>query len=138
MKKLYSDGMGTFLNVAKCCDDDNFVTFKIEEEQEDNTYKDVNISLYKDEVKDLIKDLETLIDLNTENKPKTTPYIVSVSYFPMVFGKDEVFKLKTTMSKEEIYSKVLKKKESENEHFEVTVLVETVEEYLEDIEYKEI
>lgn len=61
MEKSYSDGMGTFLKVDKCYDDDNFVTLEIEEEQHDDTYLSVNISLYKDDVKCLIKTLQELI-----------------------------------------------------------------------------
>lgn len=136
MKKRYSDGMGTFLNVDKCCDDDNFVTLEIEEEQADDTYIDVNISLYKDEVKDLINHLNTLIEKNTEDESKLTEYIVKVNYYPIVVGKNELFKVRTTLSKDELHDKILK--QLDNEYYEIYVLIETIEEYLKDIEILEI
>lgn len=62
MRKLYSDGMGGFLYIDKCKDDDNFINLRIEEEQEDGSYNNVDISLYKDEVGKLIKELDLLIN----------------------------------------------------------------------------
>ena len=59
--------MGTFLNVNKCCDDDNFVTFKIEEEQADGSYANVNIDIYKDGVNGLVEDLNCVINNNKDN-----------------------------------------------------------------------
>ena len=57
MKKLYSDGQGTFLQIDKCEDDSNFVNLKIEEEQHDGSYLNTIISLYKDDIKCLAEDL---------------------------------------------------------------------------------
>lgn len=133
MSNLYSDGQGGFLYFDKCKDDENFIDLKIEEEQEDNSYISVNISLYKDDIKDFAKELGTLAEGEIHNKTKVSEYIVTVSYFPIVVGKNEIFKISTELTKEEIYHKILKEKELENEFYEVDVLVETIEEYLKDI-----
>lgn len=65
-------------------------------------------------------------------------FMVSVSYFPMVFGKDSVTRIKTDKSKEEVKSIILKREESKNMHFEVSVVVETVDEYLAEFEIVEL
>lgn len=138
MKKSYSDGMGTFLNVDRCCDDDNFVTLEIEEEQADDSYINVNINLHKEDIKDLVEDLNCLIDNKKDVKLEMREYIVAVDYYPIVIDKSELFKVKTTMNKEELHDKILKQKESENEHYEVHVTVITVDEYLKNIDTLEI
>ena len=61
MNKFYTDCIGGFLYIDKCKGDDNFINLKIEEEQEDFSYTSINISLHKEEIKYLIKDLQALI-----------------------------------------------------------------------------
>lgn len=62
MSKLYSDGMGGFLYIDRSKDDENFINLRIEEEQEDDSYTKINISLHKSDVKNLIEELESLIN----------------------------------------------------------------------------
>lgn len=65
-------------------------------------------------------------------------YIVTVEYWPIVLGKNEIFKVETELTKEEVENKVLKEREEGNNGFEVYVNVETIDEYLSDIETEEI
>ena len=65
-------------------------------------------------------------------------YIVTVNYFPLIWGKDKVFRVKTKLSKDDIYNKIKSEELDENLGFDIYVDVETIDEYLEDIEIKEI
>lgn len=66
-------------------------------------------------------------------------FIVTVSYLPMVYRKDKVFRVKTELSKKETKSKIEETEWEKNPLFDrIYVLVETLEEYLEDIEIREI
>lgn len=66
-------------------------------------------------------------------------YIVQVDYFPMVHGKDKLFRIKTDMSKDEVEAKIREKEEKENPYFDkIYVTIETIDEYLSDIELVDI
>lgn len=60
----YSDGMGGFLYIDRCKDDDDFIDIRLEDEQEDGSYIKVNTSLHKDDIKSLIEELKSLINSN--------------------------------------------------------------------------
>lgn len=65
-------------------------------------------------------------------------FIVTVEYFPLVMGKDKRFKVDTELSKKEVEELITKKELEHNEYYEVYVIVETIEEYLADIEIVDI
>lgn len=62
---LVSDGMGGFIYVNKDIDDENFINIKMDLEHEDDYghmyYKTMQLSLYKDDVKELIDHLIKLL-----------------------------------------------------------------------------
>lgn len=58
MSKIYSDDQGCFLYVDKY--EDDFISFRIEEEQEDNSYVKATLSLHKSDIEDLIIKLRKL------------------------------------------------------------------------------
>ena len=60
MSKIYSDGQGCFLYVDKDEDDDDFISFRIEEEQADDSYIKAELSLHKSDIEDLIIELRKL------------------------------------------------------------------------------
>ena len=57
----HSDGMGTFLFAEKDEEDENFLLFTIEEEDEDNNYNNKIIGLHKNDVRELIKELNDMM-----------------------------------------------------------------------------
>lgn len=59
MSKIYSDGQGCFLYIDKH-DDDDFISFRIEEEQEDSSYLKASLSLHKSDIENLIIELRKL------------------------------------------------------------------------------
>lgn len=66
-------------------------------------------------------------------------FIVSIDFYPMVFGKNKTFRVVTELSKEEVDEIISKKARKENPYFDsIFVCVETVEEYLSDIKIEEI
>lgn len=58
MSKIYSDGQGCFLYVDKY--EDDFISFRIEEEQEDSSYLKVSLNLHKSDIENLIIELRKL------------------------------------------------------------------------------
>lgn len=65
-------------------------------------------------------------------------FIVTISYFPKIWGKDKTFRVKTGMSKRNLYNKIRGEELKKNEGFDISVAVETIDEYLKDFEVKEM
>lgn len=59
MSKIYSDGQGCFLYVDKD-EDDDFISFRIEEEQADDSYVKAELSLHKSDIENLIIEIRKL------------------------------------------------------------------------------
>lgn len=65
-------------------------------------------------------------------------FIVSVKYFPIVFGKEKTYRITTELSREELCEKIREIEEKRNENYTVYVYVDTVEEYINTISKKNI
>lgn len=61
-KFMLSDGMGTFIYVKECEDDEDFITIEMEEEDEFNVYTSRYIDLHKTDIILLIEKLNELIN----------------------------------------------------------------------------
>ena len=61
-------------------------------------------------------------------------FIVTVEFFPFVMGKNKRFKVETKLTKKDVCNIITERETKENEYYEVYVVVETIDEYLADIE----
>lgn len=59
-KFMLSDGMGGFLYIKECEDDNDFITIEIEEEDEDNNYTSRLIEIHKHDIILIINELMRL------------------------------------------------------------------------------
>lgn len=59
MSKIYSDGQGGFLHIDDW-ENDDFISFRIEEEQEDGSYIKATVDLHKSDIENLIIELKKL------------------------------------------------------------------------------
>lgn len=65
-------------------------------------------------------------------------YIVTVSYWPIVIGKEKTIRIRSKKTASEVYDIILKKEEEENPYYEVVLSIQTLEEYLSDIQILEV